>query len=197
MSIYDNQLINTLHRLRAWERTQAGNSFALTCTQSTFAKFLAHPALGPYLQAEFPKALAHLQAYLAQPEETRDPRLDPFRLEDRTGGEKRTLLLYANEEGHFCQVVNWEDESRDTFALGKLTVTEPRRAPGSIYNFATPHSAYLEMLILCDTVPTYHHDLCIWLAEHLYQAVSSEEGRDFGKSLEMLDRQRAMLEQEV
>lgn len=186
MSKHDHYLLSALRTLNNYERTQAGAGINLGCPEASFAQFMVHPILGPWIEKKYPISLAKLHEWHAQDPEDRNPRLDPYRLLNDSTTAVKVILYYSDEKGGVAEAVDWDGHASDVFHYGDNTVYQPAGQPGSLHDFENPKTIYLESLFLDDKAPTYHHRLSVWLMEQSLAVMKSEEGVAQGHSLERL-----------
>lgn len=192
MSFKDNQLLRAIQVMSHWELTQVGNGFTLSCSESTWNQFMEHPHLGPWLTAKFPKSLAYIASFK---KEGADQRANPFRLENNTNDTTKVMLLYLLDDTLCAEFVDWDTDSSEILAIQNVELLNEGPA-GTLYDYLQPMSPDIVPLCLSGKVPTYSHDLSIFMTRKLLAIKESPAGLKAGANLERLSMEFVKLQRQ-
>lgn len=189
MSFKDNQLLRAIQVMTHWEMTQVGNGFTLSCSEATWNTFMEHPHLGPWLRERFPKCLKFIEKFK---EERADQRANPFRMENNTIDTTNVMLMYLQNGTLFAEFVNWDTGASEILPVENVVLFDVGPG-GTIYDFQQPSTHHIEPLFLSGKVPTYSHDLSIFMTRKLLEVKQSPVGMEAGKRQETLSAEFAKL----
>jgi len=152
-------------------------------TEEEYVTIVKNPFIKNVLDGKYAASIKVLDAWVATPEEDRDPAKRPFWGYSSARMPQRIVWFYSDSERLHGKIVPSTGEEID---IDICPVSECTQSQGSnmLAAYNNPNASYLYPVFVHDLVPPYYHELAIWQQENNLNVMRSTDGQNWGESLE-------------